>query len=253
MSSPQQPEQRSLHRKLTEVMAAVDWQPKTEKNASQGYAFVSVERIKDAVRTELAKRQVMVYTSIKALDRSEFTTSRGSTMLHVTVQGEVTFADGESGEMFTVEAAGEAMDTGDKALNKAQTALVKYALINTFLIPTGDDPDHESPEVAARAQKPVQAAQKPAPPPDRTATVNDGPQLTDDDWAGVVEGQEPLPLNGNGHSGLSARELFANLEAAGMDRRVASDAAKKMYGKDAWKLTDLTDDQRAAVWEEVSA
>ena len=143
-------EPMSLHRKLTEVMAAIDWQPKTGRNQQQNYSFVSVERIKDAVRTELAKQRVMVYTSTKTIERSEVTTRNGGTMSHVTIQGEVTFADGDSGEMFTVEAAGEAMDSGDKALNKAQTAMVKYALINTFLIPTGDDPDQETPDVTER-------------------------------------------------------------------------------------------------------
>jgi hypothetical protein len=151
----------SLHRKLTEVMAAVDWQPKTERNQQQGYAFVSVERIKDAVREQLAARQVMVYTSIQSVTRAEGQTKSGSVMHHVTVQGIVTFADGESGEMFTIEAAGEAMDTGDKALNKAQTALVKYALINNFLIPTGDDPDNDSPQPAPKRQGRRQADEPP--------------------------------------------------------------------------------------------
>lgn len=140
----------SLHRKLSEVMGAIEWQPKTGRNQQQGYDFVSVERIKDAVREQLALRKVMVYTAITQVHRDELATKSGGTLHHVTVQGLVTFADGESGEMFTIEAAGEAMDSGDKALNKAQTALVKYALINTFLIPTGDDPDQQTAEPASR-------------------------------------------------------------------------------------------------------
>lgn len=184
-----QPEERSLHRKLTEVMAAIDWQPKTGRNTAQGYNFVSVERIKDSVRGPLAKQHVMVYTSIKSVERSEFVTKSLTTMFHVTVQGEVTFADADSGEMFTVEAAGEAMDSGDKALNKAQTALVKYALINTFLIPTGDDPDAETPESKPiverpRPQRPVtpagQASAEPPMPESAPFAPLVGPEVPDD-------------------------------------------------------------------------
>lgn len=40
-----------------------------------------------------------------------------------------------------VEAFGEGMDSGDKALNKAMTGANKYALRQAFMIETGDDPD----------------------------------------------------------------------------------------------------------------
>lgn len=245
----QQPE-NSLHRKLTEVMAAVDWQPKTERNQQQNYAFVSVERIKDAVRTQLAERHVMVYTSIKAVDRAEFTTSKGTAMLHVTVHGEVTFADGDSGEMFTIEAAGEAMDTGDKALNKAQTALVKYALINTFLIPTGDDPDHESPEVTQRRQDAPQAARTAQERSLRSVPAPDAPALTDDDWNGLVEAprQAALPMGG---PGLNSRDFFDRIDKAGIERKDATNVAKRMFGQNKWKILDLTDAERAALWDEL--
>lgn len=46
-----------------------------------------------------------------------------------------------SGTFKDVPAIGEAMDSGDKAFNKAMTAAQKYALRQAFLIETGDDPD----------------------------------------------------------------------------------------------------------------
>jgi hypothetical protein len=101
----------------------------------------------------------------------------------------------------------------------------------------------------------VQTSSRPTPVNAATsaATTPDG-SLSDEDWAGLIPGEakpEPLGLtNGNGHTeGLSARDLFARLEKAGVDKTVAGDAARKLFGK--WKLTDLTDEQRAAVGEEV--
>ena len=46
-----------------------------------------------------------------------------------------------SGDYIDVPILGEASDVGDKASNKAMTAALKYALRQTFLIETGDDPD----------------------------------------------------------------------------------------------------------------
>jgi hypothetical protein len=46
-----------------------------------------------------------------------------------------------SGEYIDVQTIGEALDTSDKAANKAMTIGLKYAIRQFFLIETGDDPD----------------------------------------------------------------------------------------------------------------
>lgn len=46
-----------------------------------------------------------------------------------------------SGEKATVQTVGEGQDSGDKAFNKAMTAAMKYALRQSFVVETGDDPD----------------------------------------------------------------------------------------------------------------
>jgi hypothetical protein len=65
------------------------------------------------------------------------------------------------GSSVTTVITGEAMDSGDKATNKAMSVALKYALLQMFLIPTDDmrDPDATThPEV-----KPA-ATSKSAPP-----------------------------------------------------------------------------------------
>jgi hypothetical protein len=248
--SQQQPEP-SLHRKLTEVMASVDWQKKTGRNTQQNYNFVTAEQIKDSVRGALAERRVMVYTSVKSVDRSEWQTKGGTTMFSATIHGEVTFADGDSGELFTVEAAGEGMDSGDKALNKAQTAMLKYALINTFLIPTGDDPEQDSPEVTTRARRPAEAPRTAPEPRKPEAAATDTPHLSDDDWAGLIDqtpAAKPTALTGDG---LSWKALAGKLNEAGIDLKDASAVGKRMFGQSKWKVADLTDEERAALWAEL--
>src|SRR5262249_29159101 len=53
------------------------------------------------------------------------------------------FVDARSGEELTVRVAGEGADPGDKAPYKAMTGALKYALLQSFLLASGDDPEDE--------------------------------------------------------------------------------------------------------------
>jgi hypothetical protein len=53
------------------------------------------------------------------------------------------FVDARSGEELTVRVPGEGADSGDKAPYKAMTGALKYALLQSFLLATGDDPEDE--------------------------------------------------------------------------------------------------------------
>ena len=57
-----------------------------------------------------------------------------------------TLTDMETGFYEESIIRGEGLDRGDKAGYKAYTGAIKYYLANTFLIPTGDDPEKESPD-----------------------------------------------------------------------------------------------------------
>ncbi len=50
-----------------------------------------------------------------------------------------------------------------------------------------------------------------------------------------------------GEGVMWSKELFERAEAQGVEKRTISDTAKRMYGKDSWKVTDLTDGQRFAL------
>ena len=52
-----------------------------------------------------------------------------------------TFADVDSDEQLVAKVAGQGLDSGDKAPYKAQTGALKYALLQSFLLATGDDPE----------------------------------------------------------------------------------------------------------------
>jgi hypothetical protein len=56
------------------------------------------------------------------------------------------FMDARSGDELSVRVAGEGADPGDKAPYKAMTGALKYALLQSFLLATCDDPENERAE-----------------------------------------------------------------------------------------------------------
>lgn len=79
------------------------------------------------------------------------------------------------------------------------------------------------------------------------------PSLNEDDWAGLIEetapAKKPTPISSG--PGLSSRDFFDRTDDAGIDRKVVTATAKKMYGESKWKVTELTDEERLALWQEL--
>jgi hypothetical protein len=69
--------------------------------------------------------------------------SRSETTRMARVVMAYTFADVDSGEEIVAKVAGQGLDAGDKAPYKAMTGALKYALLQSFLLATGDDPEDE--------------------------------------------------------------------------------------------------------------
>jgi hypothetical protein len=84
----------------------------------------------------------------------------GGALFYVTVHAEFDFVSAIDGTTHTAATFGEAMDSGDKATNKAMSAAYKYAAFMTFAIPTEGDNDADARRTRLRrARTPM------APPP----------------------------------------------------------------------------------------
>ena len=134
---------RPLAMKLVEVMACVDRVAKNGTNETQRYRYAMAADVYDAVRSELAKRFVLMVPHLDSCDFSDMPTKAGGMLKLCTVKVRFDFTDAESGEVMPVVAVGQGSDSGDKSVYKAMTGATKQCLIQTFLIPTGDDPEHE--------------------------------------------------------------------------------------------------------------
>ena len=74
----------------------------------------------------------------------ERVSQKGGALFYVTVDAEFDFVSAEDGTKHTVKTFGEAMDSGDKATNKAMSAAYKYACFQAFSIPTESDNDADA-------------------------------------------------------------------------------------------------------------
>jgi hypothetical protein len=132
---------------------------KGRKNQQQGYAFRGIDEIYNALSPVISKHKLCILPRILSRALTERQTQKGGVLFSVVVEAEFDFISAEDGSRHVVRTFGEAMDSADKATNKAMSAAYKYAAMQAFCIPTeGDaDADADSHEVA-----PKRAARAPA-------------------------------------------------------------------------------------------
>lgn len=131
---------------------AVEGISKNRKNSQQGYNFRGIDDIYNVVSPLLGQHGLCILPRVMSRECVERTTAKGSALFYVTCAVEFDFVASEDGSKHTVTTYGEAMDSADKATNKAMSAAYKYAVMQAFAIPTeGDnDADAHTHEVAAR-------------------------------------------------------------------------------------------------------
>lgn len=150
---------KSLAAKLAEVMGAVGRIAKSGRNEFHKYDYVTEADIVEAIRLELASRQIILLPGILSHERVGVG-EKGSVL--TTILMEFTFHDGETGQEIKRPWMGAGSDKEDKGLYKAMTGAEKYFLMKTFLIPTGDDPEKDGPaDKGKKPEKPKDAAPKP--------------------------------------------------------------------------------------------
>lgn len=124
---------------------------KNRKNQGQGFNFRGIDDVQNSLSSKLVKAKIIISPYVIERHVVERNTTRGGALFYVTLTVDYTFTSAVDGSSFVVRAIGEAMDSGDKATNKAMSAAYKYAAFQTFCIPTeGDnDADATTHEVAA--------------------------------------------------------------------------------------------------------
>ena len=140
---------------MAQILKDIEAIGKGRRNEQQGYSFRGVDDVYNMVHPLMSKHQVFCVPRMLAQDTSERVTTSGSTLRFVQLSMAYDFF-APDGSHVTAEVMGEAMDSGDKASNKAMSAAHKYALLQTFCIPTGDVPDADyttQPEITSEKKQ----------------------------------------------------------------------------------------------------
>ena len=195
----------AIYKAIIGVMAEINAIGKDRKNQQQGFAYRGIDDVMNELHAALTKNKVFVVPEVLNEERSTGKTRNGGDLFYTRLKIRFTFYT-DDGSSVSAVVIGEAMDSGDKASNKALSIGLKYAMLQVFCIPTEDekDPDAQSPQPAAGSMKPAQKAAPKKPQPAKW-TAEEEKQL-----AGIFAANFP---DGSPVFSDTAKKFFNDLRA----------------------------------------
>ena len=133
----------SLYTKLAKASASISTVEKLGENKEQKYLYATDADVMHAVRRACLAAGLFVgmQRAGRICPPDEIVSKHGTKGLREYVLAVVEFTDVETGQSRYVDSIGTGQDYGDKAMAKAITSAVKYALLKGLCLPTGDDPE----------------------------------------------------------------------------------------------------------------
>jgi len=170
-----------IYKKMSEVMRDIGSIGKDQKNQAQGFKFRGIDQFVNSLYPALTKHGVFMAPRCVSEQHELKEVTRGSGKAgvdkHVTIMMEYDFFAEDGSKVTVGPIPAEGLDSGDKATNKALSAALKYALIQTFAIPTEDmaEADLESPEIGKRFSANVTVTTISAPVTNNVAKLEEKP------------------------------------------------------------------------------
>ena len=143
----------NIQKAIIGVMQDVGAVGKNDKNKQQGFMYRGIDAVMNALQPAMIKNGVFVVPTVLHEEREERTTKSGTVLFYTRLLIRYTFY-ADDGSYISADVIGEAMDSGDKATNKAMSIAFKYACFQVFCIPTEEmkDPDAEVHEVTPKSK-----------------------------------------------------------------------------------------------------
>ena len=152
---------KMIYESMCKIMSEVTAIKKEGKNTQQGYKFRGIDDMYNALHDIFAKNNVFITSEVMESVREERKSKTGGLLMYAILTVKHTFhaIDGSTVSSIMI---GEAMDSGDKASNKAMSGALKYSLMQILLIPTNEklDTENESPEPAPREKYNIEPHKK---------------------------------------------------------------------------------------------
>lgn len=134
---------KSINAVMSELSKTGITKDRTNTQGS-GYKFRGIDDVLNALSPLLSRHGLCILPRVLNRTITERVSQKGGALFYVVVEAEFDFVCAEDGSKHTVKTFGEAMDSGDKATNKAMSAAYKYACFQAFSIPTEADNDADA-------------------------------------------------------------------------------------------------------------
>ena len=135
-----------VYQAIGKVSAAMSHQgiSKGRSNHQQGYKFRGIDDVLNTLSSALVDAGLVILPRCTEREVVERATAKGGALFNVTCRVEFDLVSVEDGSKHTVATFGEAMDSADKATNKAMSAAYKYLALLVFCIPTEATPENDA-------------------------------------------------------------------------------------------------------------
>ena len=127
---------KNIYQRLAEVMKAVSYVQKSDKKVNGQYTFASHDAVTAKLRPALIENGIMPIVTVKH-------SAQDGNRTEVTILVKFVNID-KPDECVEVESFGYGIDPQDKGPGKAVSYAFKYALLKTFCLETGDDPERDN-------------------------------------------------------------------------------------------------------------
>lgn len=175
---------------------------KARKNQQQGYAFRGIDDVLNSLSGALVDAGLVILPRCTERVCVERATAKGGALFSVTCRVEFDLVSTEDGSRHTVATYGEAMDSADKATNKAMSAAYKYLALLVFCIPTESTPDAD------------EVTHDVAPPRSQAAETRAGLDASRlHDWLQAIASADAADLDGVKREALEAAQRAKDREA----------------------------------------
>ena len=141
----------AIYPALIKANKAIGAIAKNNANQQQHFMFRGVDDVYNELHPILAECGIVIIPEVESYEISEKRTKKFDSNKQpyesVTLYTRATILHhftAEDGSHVTTKVVGEAMDSGDKGMNKAMSIALKYALFQLFTIPTKEDKDSDA-------------------------------------------------------------------------------------------------------------
>jgi len=129
-------EMLNVYQRIRNIMLEVKYVQKESKKVNGEYTFVSHDSVAAALHEPLARHGVIILTDV---------VSYALVGNRTTINIKVSFINVDSPtDRFEINSWGIGIDPSDKGYGKAMSYAVKYALLKTFCLETGDDVEKDN-------------------------------------------------------------------------------------------------------------